>query len=189
VAVGHPAVGAVDAGDKVRVARRGGRPQPEGAVDMGPGARGPRDRDDVGERIEGARIHVSRLQAEDGAIVERRQAVGADPALRIGFDQLDPLAAEAEDGERLEQGGMALRADDDAQARRPEQAVLLDVVAGAKQEMSPCRGEADEIADAGAGNERRDRFGRQAEDSRSSSGRLPPRSAWWRARQWPAPGA
>src|SRR3546814_7429977 len=57
-----------------RVLGGGQGPEPEGAVDMDPGAGPPRPGDDLGGRVEGAGIHVARLQADDGRAVDGRQA-------------------------------------------------------------------------------------------------------------------
>ena len=54
-----------DAGDEMPEARRSGRPEPEGAVDVQPGA-GALDRvRDLLERVERAGVDVSRLRADD----------------------------------------------------------------------------------------------------------------------------
>ena len=69
VRVGGPGVGAGDALGQVAVRRRGGREQPEGAVDVHPGAVPVRDLDRLGERVVAAGVHVAGLEADHGRAV------------------------------------------------------------------------------------------------------------------------
>lgn len=84
-------------------------PQPEGAVDMEPGvAPLPHHIGDLVDGVEGARVHIARLRADDGRPVARgqqlAQRLGEHPALRIGRRALQPAAAQTEqlrsDGDR-----------------------------------------------------------------------------------------
>ena len=131
VRVGGPRVGALDAGDERSARGRGGRPESERAIDVHPRAGGSRARDNVGERIERAGVHVAGLQTDDRPIVERGQRVGAHAALPIGGDARDAGAAEAEHAERLERGDVDFVTDDDGDRRRAEEPLRLDVPAGA----------------------------------------------------------
>ena len=121
--VDGPGVGARGAVDERGARGRGGGPQAEGAVDVEPGAGGAGGVADGGERIAGAAVDVAGLRANDGAVVERRQAVGAHAALRVGGHDDHALATEAEHAERLGDGDVDLFADDDRERRGAEEAV------------------------------------------------------------------
>ena len=139
------------------------RPQPEGAVDVHPGPR-PRARgDDRRGRVEGAGVDVAGLQADDRALVERGQRVGAHAPLAVHRHPHDALAAEAEHPERLEQAHVHLVAHDHAQRRRAEQPLRLDVPALAREQRVARGGEAAEVRHRGAGDEADAGAGRERE--------------------------
>ena len=75
---------------QVPVRRAGRGPEPERAVDVHPRVVPPGDRDRGGEVVEGAGVHLARLQADDRRAVaggERRLEGGdGDPALVVGVD-------------------------------------------------------------------------------------------------------
>src|SRR3546814_6494593 len=75
-----------------RVLGGGQRPEAEGAVDVNPGAGAPRPLDDLGSRIEAARVHVAGLDADDGGAGDGGQSVGAQAPLPVRLDPPHPLA-------------------------------------------------------------------------------------------------
>ncbi len=109
---------------------------------------------DLRERIERARVDVAGLHAHDRRGRERRQRVGAHPALLVDGHPHEPVAPEADEPERLDQRRMRLLADHDRDRRRAEEAVGLDVpVEAGEHGVAGCRERA-EVGHRGPGDER-----------------------------------
>ena len=107
VRVGRPGVRVGQAGGQVRTRGISQRPQPERAVGMHPRPALPGPLDDVGEGIERAGVHLARLHADHrraGHVL--REPVGAHPPLVIGGHPADPVPAEPDQPEGLDQRGM-----------------------------------------------------------------------------------
>src|SRR5437773_10614952 len=113
------------------IARRARRPEAEGAVYVDPRAPLVSTRADVSGGIEGSGVHVARLNADDRAVVERRQRVGTHATLSVDRHAMDTLAAEPKQPQRFQQRDMDLAADNDSERRRTKQPVAFDVPSGA----------------------------------------------------------
>ena len=86
---------------------------------MHPRAVRPRERDQLGERVEGARVHLARLQAHDRVAGLdprqcRREGIGQHPPLAVRRDDHDLLAADPEEPRRAVDGAVPVLADDEA---------------------------------------------------------------------------
>jgi hypothetical protein len=119
----------------------------------GPRAGGPRRRDQLGERVAGAGVHVPGLEAQDGAVVERRQAVGPHATLAVDRHPHDAAPSQPQDRQRFEQADVHLVAHHHRQRGRREQAVLFDVPALAGEEGVAGGGQADQVPRGGSGHE------------------------------------
>jgi hypothetical protein len=128
-----------------------------------PGAGRARPVDDRARRVEGARVHVAGLEADDAAVVEVRERVGAHASLAVRGDALDALAAEAEQLERLQHAHVHLVAHDHTQRRRAEEAVRIDVPSLACEQGVARGGEAALVRGRGAGDEADAGVGRERE--------------------------
>ena len=168
MAIGDPGIGALDAGGEVLQRRHRAGPEAEGAIDMHPGIVRVADRDDLGERIEGAGIdlpglrdhHLRAAQRPDG----RLERGGQHAALIVGVDADDPLAAEADQLQRREQRGVRVGADQHMHRRRAEQPVGVGVPTGLQQRAGARGGEAGAVGDGGAGGKADAGFSGQVED-------------------------
>ena len=120
-------------------------------------------RADGGGGIECAGVDVAGLKAEDSAAGEVREGVGAHAAVGVDGHADHALAAEAEHAQGLDEGGVRLIADDDGELGRAEEAVVLDVPAGALEKGVAGGGEGAEVGHGGAGNDGARRAGGQAE--------------------------
>jgi len=113
--------------------RRCGRPEPEGAVNMEPGAALGCRSGGLAKRIEGPGVHVSRLGTNDrrsGAHLKGPpELVGPHRSLSVHGDPRHALAPESQHPERDEDRGVRLVADDDVDRRCVEQPARLHVVA------------------------------------------------------------
>ena len=89
----------------------------------------------------------------------------------------DPVAAQAEQPQRLEQRRMGLLAHDDRDRRRAEQAIGLDVPAGARQHDVARRRERGEVRHRRAGDERALGAAAAGRARRAASAARPPRLA------------
>lgn len=164
--VGRPGVRVGQAGGQVRTRGISQRPQPERAVGMHPRPALPGPLDDVGEGIERAGVHLARLHADHrraGHVL--REPVGAHPPLVIGGHPADPVPAEPDQPEGLDQRGMGFLPGDHGQLRRPGQPVGLHVPAGPGQLLIAGRGKGGRVGHGRPGHERRGAAGRQAEQA------------------------
>ena len=172
MAVDRPRVGLLDAGHEVAVGGRGRQPEPEGAVDVDPGA-------GVVRRAGAAppsdrRRRCSRCRPGRTRSCGRRAAGGQSGRIRpwpSTGTRDDPVAAEAEQRQRLQERDVDLLAHHHGERRRAEEAVGLDVPALAGQQRrgaprpAPVR-----FAHRGAGREPDGRAGRQAEQVEQPAG-------------------
>ena len=147
VGVERPGVGQLDAGGQVRAAGRGGGPEPERAVDVEPGAVLAADGGDLRERVEGARVHVAGLGADDrGPVAERvAQRGGVHPALVVGRQADRRVAPEPDDAQRVEDRRVRLLVRDHAHGGRADQPARLDVPARVAQHAVPGGGERGDV--------------------------------------------
>ena len=129
------------------------------------------------ERIEGARVHLAGLRADDRRARRRgrqrgAQRVGAHAALRVGGDA--PRAARAAPQPQHLQRGQDRRvhllAHEDRDRRRAGEALLFDVVAGPTQDGVAGGGQRGEARHRGAGGEAGAGAGRQAEQLHQPGG-------------------
>ena len=161
--VGGPGVGGGHAGGELAARRRGGGPEAEGAVDVDPGVALAGPVDDRFERVEGAGVHFAGLGDDDRGAVDVRQLARDEPALVVGGNGDDAVAAQADDGERLGDGRVGLVADDDRHGRGADEAVVAGVPAGLGEDVVAAGGEAAEVGDGGAADEHRFGAGGEAE--------------------------
>ncbi len=107
------------------------------------------------ERVDRPGVHVPRLRADDRRAVDSRHLVGAHPALVVDGHPHNPVPAQAEHPECLDQRRVDLVADDDGDRRRPEQAVGFDVPSRLGEHGVPRRRQCGEVGDRRAGRETR----------------------------------
>ncbi len=166
VGVRRPGVGVGAARREVRVLRGGGRPQPEGPVDMHPGTGVTGGPDRLTEGVEGAGMDVTGLEDHDrGTGTAGRQGAaqgrGLDASLVVRGHQVG--CAEPEVAQREVDGQVPVRAGDDVDGGSAGEAVAGGVVPGAPQRLVAGGGEAGEVGHRGAGGEPDRAFPRQAE--------------------------
>ena len=154
VGVGRPGVGCLVARREVPARRRGRGEEPERAVDVHPRAVLVGHLDRLGERVEGAGVHVAGLEQHDRRTVrsgsERgRQRFRDQPALVVRSDDL--RGAEAEVAQGQVDAVVTLGADDHPHPRRTGEPVGADVPALAPQHLSAGRGQAGEVGHRGSG--------------------------------------
>jgi hypothetical protein len=168
VGVHRPGVRTLDtAHERTRRWRRCG-PQPEGAVDVQPGAvRGTRLRDGF-ERVERASCDVAGLGTDDRRPAPPGQGGGeldgVHAALVVGADPDGGVRAQAELPQCCEDGGVCLLAAHDVHAGAAGQSMALDVPAGAGEHSAPCGGERGGVRGLPARHEADARARRQAEE-------------------------
>ncbi len=157
VRVGRPRVGVREARHEVREGRRGGRPQAERAVHVHPGPTPMSEVDGLGEGVKGARVEISRLQADDD-----RLAVG--DLLECCFQRLhaQPALVVSRDGARMTQakvtkrqvdGVVALCSDHHVDSRRPSESQGVDVPTHLIKHVEARRGQASEVRHSAPGDE------------------------------------
>ena len=105
------------------------RPQAEGAVDVQPARSLGEPVGDRVERVERPGVDLAGLGADEHRAGEVGQLLGAHPALVVGRDDDDALAAEPDEPERLGQRRVRPLADDDVERRCAEEPVRLRVPA------------------------------------------------------------
>ena len=98
--------------------------------------------DGLGERVEGARVQVARLEHDDGGPLAtaregRSEGVGAQAALPVDRD--DVGRAQTEVAQRQVDGVVALGADQHPDPRTPVEAPLGHIPAGPAQDGIPAR--------------------------------------------------
>ena len=145
--------------DELAIVRAGRRPQAERAVDMDPGIGmpGTDELDGRPDRVEGAGVHVPRLEADDQRAgrgrQRQRQCVQAHPTLIVGVHGDHAGPAQAEVLQRHGDRRVRLGPDHDRDLRRTEQATLLHVPAGPLEDAVPGGGKAREVRHLAAGRE------------------------------------
>ena len=166
--VGGPGVGFRDPVDEPSQRRGGRRPQPERAVHVAPGpvlAREPRD---LGHGVDRAGVDLADLSDDDRRAFaggEHSRELGrAHAALIVGRHELHATAAHPEHPQRGEHRRVRLGPDQDANRRRAEQAVGLDVPAGFGEHAMARRGEAGEVGHLATGGQAHPCVSRQAEE-------------------------
>ena len=119
VRVRDPGIGALGAAHEVTELRTCRGPQPKRTVDVEPGPVVGARVGDLVEVVEGARVHLARLRADDGRPVARGQRITKDrnvqPALRVGADRLG--LAEPEEPQSPVDRDVALLAGEHANGR------------------------------------------------------------------------
>src|SRR6185437_9850247 len=110
-------------------------------------------RGELGDRIEVAGVHVSRLQAENRAVIERRQEFGLHATLRVGWNSNHAIAAESEEREGLERTDVNFVAHDDGELGSAKETLRFDVPSCALEECVTRGGETAEVGHGGAGDE------------------------------------
>ncbi len=163
VRVRRPGVGPLDSGNEVPQPRAHARPHPECAVDVEPGVRLVGDVGELLEGVEGTRVDVARLHADDRrrvATEERAQGVGTHPPLRVHLGQLDLRGADPEVTERAVECRVPLGSREDADARRALEPVGVHVPAGAGKHVVASREQRGHMSHLAAGHKgRRDAVG------------------------------
>jgi hypothetical protein len=118
---------------------------------------------ELADRVDGAAVHVADLGHDDRRPVaggERvGEGVGAHRAARGDRHRHHRPGAEPEDPQRAVHGHVPLLAGQDADRRRADQAVPLDVVTDVGQHAMPRGGECGDVRHLAAGDER-ERHGR-----------------------------
>ena len=112
---------------------------------MNPRPRRPRHRANSRRGVEGAGIHVPGLQAENRAVIQARQRIGAHPALPVHRHADHPLLAQPQQRQGLEQRAMRFFAHHDSNLRSAEQPIVFHVPPGALENRVPRRRERAEI--------------------------------------------
>ena len=165
VRVDRPGVGALGPARQVAKPRARSRPQPERAVDVQPRAVLVRGVGDVGEWIERAGVHLTRLCTDDRRAVaqRRRERVGAHRSLIVGRDPDRPPRAQAGVAQRDEERRVDLIADQDLDRRRSREPVGLDIPAGPREHGVAGGGEPGEVGHRRPGREPDGRAGGQPE--------------------------
>jgi hypothetical protein len=121
---------------------------------MNPGAGFARPSDDLIGRIEGTRVHVARLYADDRRPLEERQTVSAHAPLAVDGHAVNALSPEAQHRKDLVERGMRFLAEHDREQRRAEQPLLVHVPAPLAEHVVARRSEAGEVCHRGTGDER-----------------------------------
>src|SRR5205807_5554722 len=117
-----------------RIERRNSAPQSKGAIDVDPCLRVSGSSANVICRIEGPGVYVAGLSADDGLLVEHGQGVGSHASLIVRRHGDDTGSAKAEHGEGSQYGDVDFGSDHDTNRRSSEQAIFLDVPAGALEQ-------------------------------------------------------
>src|SRR5215469_5539366 len=93
VAIGGPGI-SIDEGTKqISPLWRGCGPHPKSAIDVNPRALRASLPADFTGRIESARVHISGLNTNDGAVIDSRQRVSTHAALLVGRNHRNPRPA------------------------------------------------------------------------------------------------
>src|SRR5437660_1599680 len=101
------------------------RPEPEGAVDVEPRPRlGGCVRDRI-EVVERPGVDLARLPAHDRRPLAEPKGIDLHPSLVVRRDDVERARPDPEKPQRTVDGGMPLRADDDADRRRTGQPISL----------------------------------------------------------------
>ena len=133
VAVRDHRVGALDARGQRRRPRRDAREQPEGAVDVEPGAVLLGQVGQRVDRVEVARVHLAGVADDDrrrAAEVPRARARAPARSIlpdRVAGERLHRVAPDPEHGERLERARVDVAAREDGHRRQAGDALRADV--------------------------------------------------------------
>jgi hypothetical protein len=122
---------------------------------MHPAARGVHDLAGVPEVVEGAGVHVARLQDDDRRLATQPSLkVGdVDGAVAVGAHRLDDLRTEAQQAQSPVDGGVALRVGEHAYPGSLEKTLKLDVPALPGQHVVARRREPGGVGRLGTGHE------------------------------------
>ena len=188
--VGRPRVGVVDAVEQMPERRRRGRPQPERAVHVHPGAAlvgERRSHSANGSNAPECRLPACSADAATGAGRHGGQRLGErvrpDPALVVGGD--DGRLAEAEVAQREVDRAVPLGADQHVHPRRTGQPVAVARPSRPRPARAAARRQAGEVGHRGAGDEPDVGCPAAARAGRAASRPAPPRRGrrrGWRSR-------
>ena len=145
------------AAHEVHERRRSRRPQPERPVDVHPRVHPVGRVDDRGKIVEGARVHLAGLCADDRrhvALERVRQRGDVHPPLPVGRHDDLLRAADAEKPKRPRDGHVALSAHDDSEGRGAREPALGEIPPRAPVHAVPGGGEAGDVRHLAAGDER-----------------------------------
>ena len=163
VGVGGPRVRQFHSRDQLPARRAGLGPEAEGAVDMHPGARRPRHRDQLGVRVASADIQVGGVQHKDGRRVSRGQSrpqrLRRQTTIVFHRQGLDRAGPEAEESHRPLDRSVMLVVGQNPDARGAVEAVRLHVPAATRQQGVPGGGQAGEVGHLAAGGKGERGFG------------------------------
>jgi hypothetical protein len=122
---------------------------------MDPGPRLTRSRRDIRDRVDGAGVHVSGLETDDGRAFEETagESIGPHAAASVDGKRRDALPSEPEQAQRLQERRMDLGAHHHAYLGSSEQTSRLDVPSFAGEQMVACRRESGKVPHGGAGDE------------------------------------
>ena len=142
VTVGRPRVGQFHSAHEVAGRRACGRPQPERAVDVHPRAMVAGDGNRRREVVEGAAVHVARLQAHDGRACRLGrqypgQFVPDDRSVDIGRHWLEHAGAQTEQPQRAIDRRVPFARGHHPDRRCSDQTVLLDVMPHTGKDLMP----------------------------------------------------
>ena len=165
VGVGGPRIGPVQTGDPQRAA--GGRPQAHGAVHMEPRVIPVGEVCQFTDRIDGARVHIPRLAADDGGPVSAvseglRQGGWTHRAVGVGRHGHECARAEPQQAGRARNRHVRFVAHDQPDGRRAGEAGSLDIPPGLREHVVPGRGEGGGVGHLAAGHECEGALRRQA---------------------------
>ncbi len=155
VRVGRPRVRGVVAVDQPPQAGRGRCPQAEGTVDVHPCTVVVREGRRRAERVEGTRVQVARLQADDRRPVPGRERhlerVQPDAALVVGGNGRRRSEAQVAQGQVHR--AVPLLPDEHPHVRGAGETEPVEVPAAGGEHVLPPRGEAGEVGHRGTGDE------------------------------------
>ena len=150
-------------GERSKLGRRGG-PEPEGAVDMNPGTRGPSVGHQRMKGIKGAGIHVARLEQQERSIIEGWEGFPMQPALIIHRHPLDLVTPEPQECQSLQRRSVEMGAGHHTQRWSPREALGVDVIALALKKAPASRSEPRHQSQGTAAEEARGYGVRQPEE-------------------------
>ena len=167
VPVRRPRIAAVDAARVMTQGRARGCPQAERAVDVQPRPMTTCDVRDLVDRIEGARVHVAGLRADDRRAVaareRRRERVALHPALIVSGNPLDLPRSDPQQAQRSDDRHVHFVTDDHAEMWCALQSIGLHVTTDAAQHFVTGGGERREVRHVAAGDEPDARACRQSQ--------------------------
>ena len=148
-------------------------PESKCTIDMQPGIRAIASIGEFIEGVEGAAVDVPRLRTDEGRPIEFLDPIDAYPTLRVGGKLADPVATEAEHGQRLADGWVGFGGDNDSNRRGTEETVGFDIPARSCQQSMSRRRERRKIREGSARGQRaRGRLGNPEEGSQPAQHRV-----------------